>query len=63
MASTERHLIETQSDGWQVLHTDPDLGEKLCPDCKGAGRWDSCFECGNRGTFTAEQRSIPRRSP
>jgi DnaJ-class molecular chaperone len=23
--------------------------EQVCKHCKGRGRWESCFDCGNRG--------------
>ena len=39
--------VKTHHDGEQVLYLDE--GEVLCAACKGAGRWDSCFDCGNRG--------------
>lgn len=43
--------VHTQSAGWQRLQLD--AGETVCPSCKGAGRWDSCFDCGNRGYLLA----------
>lgn len=44
--------VQTQSQG--VQHLTLDEGETLCPKCKGRGRWDSCFNCGNRGYMLLE---------
>lgn len=41
-----KHVV-THSEGTQTIFLDE--GEELCPTCSGAGRWDSCFDCGNRG--------------
>lgn len=45
--------VLTETVGWQRLHLY--AGETVCPSCKGAGRWDSCFDCGNRGHLLATQ--------
>lgn len=44
-----RVTVETNTRGTQLLWV-KDAEEVVCRVCKGRGRWDSCFDCGNRGT-------------
>lgn len=39
--------VHTYADGEQTLYLKD--SQTVCGKCKGAGAWDSCFHCGNRG--------------
>lgn len=53
-ANIHRIPVNTKSSGTKVLWLNEN--ETLCKQCKGKGRWDSCFECGNRG-YIVEPRT------
>ena len=51
-------VVEDTSEGRIVIYLEE--GETVCPTCKGAGRADSCFDCGNRGYMINDRGSAPR---
>jgi hypothetical protein len=49
---TDRRIhVQTRTAGDKTLYLNE--GETVCNVCHGAGCWDSCFDCGNRGYFPA----------
>lgn len=53
-------VVNTETQGVKTLWLNE--GERVCQFCKGAGRWDSCFDCGNRGYNGTYGKTYPRRT-